>query len=387
MKIAHLNLLPFRYTGIENKLIEQANAAKNSGLDIDYFILNNEKEYQKDNLIYKKFNYPSNKLVKKIMNRFFKFSLINNSVNLDKYDAIVLRYPRPVSYDWKKFTDRYAGKVVTEHHAIALPEIISKVTFGNILNYVQEIINNKRFKDNLIGLIGVTEEITREESKKNYHIQTQTISNGINVSEVTFTKFMPFDKKSFTMTIVASEYAPWHGLDKLLKALLEFETHLIITLNIVGEHISDEDKTLIKKINSSKNNVHVHTLGVKRGKELDAIFSSSTLAIGSLAIYRQKLKEACALKVREYLARGIPFVYSAGDPDVPNDASFALQIPNDDSPININEIIEFMEKVSTHKDISEEMRSFALKQVDWKIKVKMMYQFVQDIKHNIERNN
>jgi hypothetical protein len=380
MKIAHLNILQYLYVGIENKLVEQANAAKNLGLNIDYIILNEEKEFQVDNLIYKKITYPKNTLKMKIMKRFFKFSLINDSIDLSEYDAIVIRYPRPISYDWKKFIDQYPNKIITEHHAIALPETISKITIGNLLNFVQEYLNSKKLKSQAIGLIGVTNEISREESRRNMTLKIQTVSNGIDVTKVNFTKFIPFDGKSLTMTIVASEFAPWHGLDKLLKSLLVYDTHIIIVLNLVGEYISDKDKITIDEINSTNPNITIKILGPKRGKELDDIFSKSTLAIGSLAIYRQKLEEACALKIREYMARGIPFIYSAKDPDIEQNSSFSLELSNDNKPIDFNKIIEFVEKVSSQKGISEEMRKYALKNVDWKIKVRQMYKFILEIK-------
>jgi len=380
MKIAHLNLLHYLYVGIENKLLEQANAAKKSGLDIDYIILNDEKEYQVDNVIYKKFVYPKSSLRKKIMRRFFKFSIINETIDLSSYDAIVIRYPRPISYDWKKFTNKYPNKIITEHHAIALPETIYKITFSNILNFIQEYINSKKLKNKAIGLIGVTDEISREESKRNFSLPRKTISNGIDVSKVNFTKFIPFDGESLTMTIVASEFAAWHGLDKLLNSLIVNNSDIKITLNLVGEYITNNDKTTIENINTTKKNITVKILGSKRGEELDEVFSNSTLAIGSVAIYRQKLEEACALKIREYLARGIPFIYSAKDPDISENSSFSFELPNDDSPIDFNQIIKFVEQVSAQKNISEEMREYAFETVDWTIKVKEMYKFVKKIK-------
>jgi hypothetical protein len=159
-----------------------------------------------------------------------------------------------------------------------------------------------------------------------------------------------------------------------------YDTKINIVLNLVGEYISDKDKITINQINSTKLNISVKILGSKSGKELDDIFSKSTLAIGSLAIYRQKLEEACALKIREYMARGIPFIYSAKDPDIEQNSSFSLELSNDNRPIDFNKIIEFIENISSKKNISEEMRKYALKNVDWKIKVKQMYEFILEIK-------
>ena len=380
MKIAHLNILHYLYVGIENKLLAQATAARKLGLDIDYIILNDEKEYQVDNVIYKKLIYPKSLLRKKIARRFFKFSIINDTIDLSDYDAIVIRYPRPIFYDWKKFTDKYPNKIITEHHAIALPETIYKITFGNILNFVQEYINSKKLKSRAIGLIGVTDEIAKEESKRNPSLSKKTISNGIDVSEVTFTKFVPFDGETLVMTIVASEFAPWHGLDRLLESLIAYNGDVKIVLNLIGEYISEDDQKRINEIVNSKKNIIISILGSKRSEALDEIFTNTTLAIGSLAIYRQKLEEACALKIREYLARGIPFIYTAKDPDIDSNVPFALELPNDTTPIVFEEILSFITKVSRESDLSHMMRSYALREVDWKIKVEEMAIFIDEIK-------
>ncbi|MOA45721.1 hypothetical protein D3C78_1681500 [compost metagenome] len=66
------------------------------------------------------------------------------------------------------------------------------------------------------------------------------------------------------------------------------------------------------------------------------------VAIGSLALYRKKMGEASPLKVREYLAYGLPVINGYLDTDFPEEVHFILQIPNE--PKNTIKASEAIEK-------------------------------------------
>jgi hypothetical protein len=59
----------------------------------------------------------------------------------------------------------------------------------------------------------------------------------------------------------------------------------------------------------------------------------ATIAIGTLGLYRKKMDEACPLKVREYLAFGLPVLAGYEDTDVPAGADYFLRLPNDNAPL------------------------------------------------------
>jgi hypothetical protein len=45
------------------------------------------------------------------------------------------------------------------------------------------------------------------------------------------------------------------------------------------------------------------------------------------------MHEACPLKVREYLAFGMPVIAAYEDTDIPPNADYFLRLPNDDTPL------------------------------------------------------
>jgi hypothetical protein len=77
------------------------------------------------------------------------------------------------------------------------------------------------------------------------------------------------------------------------------------------------------------------------GDELTTVFNQCQFAIGSLGRHRSGITVIKTLKNREYATRGIPFIYSETDCDFDNQ-SYVLKAPADESPINIQGILEFL---------------------------------------------
>jgi hypothetical protein len=118
--------------------------------------------------------------------------------------------------------------------------------------------------------------------------------------------------------------------------------------------------------------------GVLYGSDLDKVLADCHLAIGSLALHRNGLREACMLKVREYTARGLPFVIAYDDPDLPAGLPWVLKIPADESPVEIDALVNFAEDVSKLPSLAKEMRAFAEARLSWTVKMKGLARFVQD---------
>ena len=69
------------------------------------------------------------------------------------------------------------------------------------------------------------------------------------------------------------------------------------------------------------------------------------------------------LKTREYLAKGLPFVYS-GSIDVfeGRDVDFCLRVPADESPLDIEQVVRFYRSLvsnRTERELVERIRKFA----------------------------
>jgi hypothetical protein len=87
------------------------------------------------------------------------------------------------------------------------------------------------------------------------------------------------------------------------------------------------------------------------GDELTKVFNQCQFAIGSLGRHRSGITVIKTLKNREYATRGIPFIYSEQDSDFDHQP-YVLKAPADDSPIDIQQIFDFMDNFKMNpKDI------------------------------------
>ena len=79
------------------------------------------------------------------------------------------------------------------------------------------------------------------------------------------------------------------------------------------------------------------------------VFNQCQFAIGSLARHRSGITVIKTLKNREYATRGIPFIYSEQDSDF-DYQPYIIKAPADESPIDIQQIIDFMDSFTMKPD-------------------------------------
>jgi hypothetical protein len=110
----------------------------------------------------------------------------------------------------------------------------------------------------------------------------------------------------------------WHGADKILtlaRALQNSRFHLVGLTE--GDFASE----------TLPPNVEMH--GYLSGSSLAAVFAASDVGLGTLALHRKGMDEACPLKVRDYLMHGLPVVIGYREAEKRlNDAAYVLRIAN-----------------------------------------------------------
>ena len=286
------------------------------------------------------------------------------------YRAIILRYPK-LPFGWRSFLRRAGVPVITEHHTDEVAEIRGSGGWVHRAASALEKHVRAGFLRKVSGVIGVTPEITERIHAEAPQAFSATMTNGVDVASVPATGFVPFDGTVLRMVSVASEFVPWQGLDRLLNGMLTYPGAVRLELVLIGA-VPEKLKELVARSNR-RPGMAVHCPGPSYGPELDARLGSANLAIASLALFRKQMVQACPLKVREYMARGIPFVYGYNDPDVPEDSEFALKVPAEDQPVNMEEVIRFAVRSARSPDLACRMRSYAHDVMDWRGKVKALY--------------
>lgn len=260
----------------------------------------------------------------------------------DTPQYLYLRYPLgcPLS---AIFTDKVSAlgvKIITEHQAKEPQELF---LLKKYLFMISDCLFGRSLLSSVSLIVGVTPEISDFEKKRAPKAKTASIANGVDLEEYPLRNHnVPKDKVGIDMLFTGA-LASWHGLDRLIKAIEKY-SDCPIRLHIAGDgEEKDKLKSMAKKL-PQKHSVYFY--GYLDKQEISRLFDICDVAIGSLALDRKGLKQACTLKTREYAARGIPFVINYNDPDF-LDISWVLNIPFK-TQIDIHRICHWS-KNSKHK--------------------------------------
>lgn len=364
MKTAYICFMPHLIHGVQQRYKTMANVSQTINFNCDFIILNNTTDAIHENLIYKKFKMLSLPLSLKRQQQLFTHKLIDNSIELSHYDLIILRYPGSCSLGARSFYKKYKDKLITEHHTNEDKEYqLYKTDFINTIKFSLEPYCARKYFKHLKAIIGVTQEIVNLELQKSGEKPALSLPNGIDVNTFPLCKTNSSSKKThFNMIFVASNDAPWHGIDRVIAGIKAYNGPLNITLHIVGDFPRE-------KYSAS----YIKLWGILYAQELDTVFQQCDVAISTMALHRKELTSAASLKTREYLARGMPIVYSYKDDDIPNNTPFSLNIGADDTLIDIDRVIQFTHACPIK---ASEIRKFAYAHLDWKKKLETLKQFL-----------
>ena len=159
------------------------------------------------------------------------------------------------------------------------------------------------------------------------------IPNGINTRKIDSIKKVN-NSSIPSLFLIGSANQNWHGIDKIEK--LAKLTQGKLMFHIIGMDKDTKNTTL-------PDNIIFH--GYMNEEMYNKLISEFDIGIGTLALHRNNMTEACPLKVREYLCKGFPVLI--GYKEVfPTNNQYILQISNNENNIetHINEIIEFCYK-------------------------------------------
>lgn len=215
------------------------------------------------------------------------------------YELFLLRYS--VHDPFQVLTLLYLGrKSLLVHHAIELDELRSFPGPMSRLRIGLEWMTGKLSVSLAKGLIGVTDEILRHQVDRS--LTTKRVSavyaNGIQLPVESINDHR-LDTPTFLF--VASDFEPWQGLDVLVSSASTSSAHFLV--HIVGS-VSDA----LQQSCRADSRFVLH--GALEPSDIRKLAAESWIGVSSLALWRQGLSEACALKVRDYLAWGLP---SAGN--------------------------------------------------------------------------
>ena len=190
------------------------------------------------------------------------------------------------------------------------------------------------------------------------------IDNGVDVDAIPLRKPEEHDGEVHILALASMSY--WHGYDRLIRSVSEYNGDQKVTLHMVGGNdggMLPEWEKLAADLNV-QDRVIFH--GKMYGEELAEMFDLCDVGTNALAQYRKNLSATSELKVREYTARGLPFLCSVTDPALDHaEAPFWLKVANDESVPDMQQIVDFALKMRADKDHPQRMRAYAQKYMTW----------------------
>ncbi|HEY0444518.1 MAG TPA: hypothetical protein VGC90_09870 [Candidatus Limnocylindrales bacterium] len=180
------------------------------------------------------------------------------------------------------------------------------------------------------AMVFVTQELSGAAAFRRYHGRHLVVTNGIDLRS--FPSLAAPDNPRPRLVFVGSAGQPWQGVDKVVTlAALRPDWGI----DVVGISSPEREATP---------NITWH--GSLDRPDVLRVLARADAAIGTLALHRKGLSEASPLKVREYLAVGIPTFYGCSDPDADGLGRFVLRIANTETNVvdEIDRIDDFVHR-------------------------------------------
>lgn len=228
------------------------------------------------------------------------------------FDVILLRHSLCDPYEYF-FIKKIKKPVYLIHHTLEIEELLS---YNNgIKSKIKSLIETSFGRKAINcsnGVIAVTKEIFYyENSRVNGKFKKEIIyPNGIFGEHNSIVDERRGEVPE--IVFIASYFHAWHGLDLLLNDMNKSKSNFI--LHIIGE-VSIKDKYILEQ--DSRVILHGHL----NNAEINQLMAKMWIGLASFGLFRKGMKEACTLKVREYLNYGLP-VYSGHVDIFPSDFKY-----------------------------------------------------------------
>lgn len=286
---------------------------------------------------------------------YFNLRLRLNSdfiLKLNSFDPDIIYF----RYDlWNKnliysFKNR---KSVAELNSLDLNEFYlllkTEKSFKSVVRYLGYLFGRYNLLKQVNGFVSVTNEIVNHYSFKNFKKPNSIIPNGIDFKSYNTIKSIDSVNEKVSLFFIGTPNQPWQGEDIIVewsKKLSEFDFHIV---GMGGENSS---------------NLFFH--GYLEKLEYLKILKSCQICIGTLALSRKQMTEACPLKVREYLAYGYPTILGFSDTSfIDNSKDFLLEL-NENSIFDFDSIRNFVNNMKYRVVDKEEIEELSTENLETK---------------------
>ena len=357
-------------SGISEKIRSQVESLRRAGLDMR-FCYQREENGIFNNYIDETFFYSLGGGIIAHLRLYYNYKPILEYVKRENIEFVYIRYIQLANPFYNKFLHdlKKAGAIV--YLEIPTYPYDGEYTVGLMKKIQKKIekVYRRRFYNYVDRIVTYVEKDTI------FNIPTVRISNGVNMNKIPERKVKEHTGINLVGVAMLSK---WHGYDRLIEGIHNYyknggiEDVQFFIVGDGGTVLSDYQE----RIDEYELNNHIHSEGVKFGRELDAYFDNADMAIGCLACHRKNVKSVKSLKNVEYAARGIVFCYSEENSDF-DEASYVLKIPADETPIDVSRLIDF---INNNNETPSDIRKTVINSLSWDAQMKIVEESLQNIK-------
>lgn len=373
-----LFLIPYPEVGTSNNLYRKFTSQINSASEVAdevYFTSYDSKNIYINKLgdaAYKKVIGKTLSKNQNFIKMHFIMKAVRKWVKAEKPNLVYMRVITP-SWTYKRTLNairKNGGKVVVEiptYPGKKESENSSRKGFYFVVHTVSKLFRNAyKNRVDLYALIGEKSDTYRNTPAIN-------IENGLDVENVPMKP--GFEEHEGELHIaVTAVFSYWHGYDRLIRGLTEYKGDKKVYVHLCGKSYDGTLDEIIKIAEDAGMGDRVISHGYLDNDALNEIFKKCDVAIGSLGLHRQDIIVDTTLKLPEYTARAIPFVFCTDSNNVDPNGKYYLKLQCNEDPVDINKIINFFDGLDK-TTIQNEMRDYALSNLKWSTQFKKVVDF------------
>lgn len=223
--------------------------------------------------------------------------------------------------------------------------------------------------------------VTYTEHREVFGIPAIHSANGIHVEAV---KQVEGDFHDGQINLIGVAFMQrHHGYERIIEGLRTYysggKPDFQVKLRLVGDGPEKARyQDLVKKYRLGE---YVSFYPTLNGKELDDLYNESDIALVSFGMYKLGFYgRLCALKSRECLAKGMPLITGCTIDVLPESYPYAKVFANDESPVDIGEVVGFYKQVrsmtDSKRELSDKIRQFAAEHVSMEAVMKPVVEYI-----------
>ncbi len=387
MRIAYIYLLmKDSSVGVVRKAEQQAEALGLMGeSQMDVIVLNPDIHEVSGQLHKRKIRFVLPGPLGLVEFLFFKRQLIERSVDLSGYDKIILRYSSSDRSLQKLFRKK---DCIAELQTMIIEELEAKIStspfsVSSLARRIRLLMERRYLVANLAeckGMITVGHHLAAYYSSKlGTPLPIRVITNGYTGLKRENVGFKPFDGKELNLIFVGSRPDVWHGLDRLVGAVLDYWKRggpIKVKVHFVGSFSATNIPGTEKYPGSFV------FYGKRSREEINALIPEMNLAVAPLALHRKGLDDTSAIKTVEYTFKGLPFIISypdSGFDEVEAARSFILRVSDDDGIFDFDKVVSFARRMTESRtETLDYMKTYAERHLTWQVKMREYIEFVEN---------